>query len=205
MHLHSRKPSAHRAGSSDVAREVTASVPARVDAPALEKTIRPPRSQLRRRCYLPGARWAPARPIQISSAGASTLAFLAAPVRCVNTTPPSRPAAVASWKSHPISTSGGSTPASLVAADRWSIRTQPSPPCAVGSCQTHPISSRGGSTLAYAPPGLGEGPACRSAAPGRYPPQLVEGRALRGALVSVRDRGGDPTNAGMPGVVANQD
>src|SRR5215213_5082417 len=93
MHLHSRKPSAHRAGSSDVAREVTASVPARVDAPALEKTIRPPRSQLRRRCYLPGARWAPARPIQISSAGASTPAFLVTPHRrVIRRRPPHRAA-----------------------------------------------------------------------------------------------------------------
>src|SRR5215213_2515548 len=166
MHPYSRKPSAHRADSSDAAREVTASVSGGGRCTCTREN-HPPTAQLRRRCYLPGARWAPARPIQISSAGASTLAFLAAPVRCVNTTPTSRPAAVA-------------------------------------SCQTHPISSRGGSTLAYAPPGLGEGPACRSAAPGRYPPQLVEGRALRGALVSVRDRGGDPTNAGMPRVVANQ-
>src|SRR5215211_7907570 len=58
----------------NVARGVAPQFPAGIDAPALEKTIRPT-AQLRRRCYLPGARWAPARPIQISSAAASTPAF----------------------------------------------------------------------------------------------------------------------------------
>src|SRR5829696_618335 len=74
MHPYSRKPSAHRADSSDAAREVTASVSGG-DRCTCTRENHPPTAQLRRRCYLPGARWAPARPIQISSAAASTPAF----------------------------------------------------------------------------------------------------------------------------------
>jgi hypothetical protein len=219
MHLHSRKPSAHRASVATSLLPTGARwAPARpiqissAGASTLAFLVAPVRWVSTNSTLPTMPQWAPARPIQISSAGASTLAFLVAPVCWVstNSTLPTMPR-WAPARPIQISSAGASTPAFLVAPVRWVNTTSPSRPAAVGSWKTHPISTSGGSTrLVVDRPSpsrlqsLGE---VLGAAPRRWAARASACRrgAQRGGLVSVRDRGGDQTNTGMPGVVAKQD